>query len=195
MLSFDEIWMEWELAKFPIIPDSEQEEASARLVEAENHLPSLTTEPEREPESESEREISINNFAIKARHRKHFHACMEEGKYHNGSRGNKPEKTYSLYNKAEARRREKETFKTEIPFYLAEAEQEFADEKRAKWWEEWYKKHHPSEQNEKNFRSANEYTLKVLKAFGIIKGSEGKIFVEGLGEITFDDLDRYYSQI
>lgn len=195
--SFDEIWMERELAKFPVIPDSEQEETSARLVEAENSL-SLTTLPKREleePESESEREIGINNFAVKAKHRKHFHASSEEGRYHNGSRIADPQKTYDLYNKAKARKREKETFKTEIPFHIAEAEQEFTDEKRAKWWEEWYKKHHPSEQNKKNFQFANEYTLKVLKALGVIKGSEGKIFVEGLGEVTFDDLDRYYSQM
>ena len=184
MLSFNEIWMEWELAKFPIIPDSEQEEASARLVEAENHLPSLTTKPEREPESESEREISINNFAVKARHRKHFHACMEEGKYHNGSRGNKPEKTYSLYNKAEARRREKETFKTEIPFYLAEAEQEFADAR-----EENTDISSDYDDYERGFEQGKEYALKILGTTGV------KLTVEGLGEVSFVDLERYYAQL
>lgn len=187
MLSFDEVWWERELAKFPIVPDSELEEASARLVEAENRLPSLTTEPE----SESEREIGINNFAVKAKHRKHFHSSMEEGKYHNGSRGNKPEKTYALYNKSEARRKEKETFKTEIPFHLTEAEQELADTEE----ENYYSDADISDYDDYDygFEEGKEYVFKVLRTMGIIKNN--KFTVESLGEVSFKDLERYYAQL
>lgn len=193
MLSFDEIWMEGELAKFPIVPDSEQEEASARLVEAENRLPSLTTEPEREPESESEREV-CDNFAVKAKHRKHFHACSEEGRYHNERRNNKPEKAYALYNKSEARRKEKETFKTKISSHLAEAEQEALDKAEAEWNEKYYSNLEKYYANifsdyERGFEQGKEYALKILRTTGV------KLTVEGLGEVSFEDLERYYAQM
>lgn len=191
MLSFDEIWMERELAKFPIIPDSEQEEVSARLVEAKNYLPSPTTEPKKEPENESEKEV-YDNFTVKAKHRKHFHACMEEGRYHNGSRGNKPEKTYSLYNKAEARRKEKETFKTETPFHLAEAERELADAEEERYYSD---ADITSDYDDYDwgFEKGKEYVFKILKTMGIIKND--KFTVEGLGEVSFKDLERYYAQL
>lgn len=187
MLSFDEIWMEGELAKFPIVPDSEQEEASARLVEAENRLPSLTTLPKKESESENEKEV-CNNFAVKAKHRKHFHACAEEGRYHNGSRSNKPEKTYALYNKAEARKKGKETFKTEIPFHLAEAEQEFADAEEERYYSD-ANTLSDYDDYDWGFEEGKEYFFKVLKMTG------AKLTVEGLGEVSFEDLERYYAQM
>lgn len=123
----------------------------------------------------------------KERHRKHFHANMEEGRYHNGSRGNKPERTYSLYNKAEARRREKETFKTEIPFRLAEAEQELTDMEEEEYYSD--ADFFSDDDYDWGFEEGKEYVLKILRTTG------AKLTVEGLGEVSFEDLERYSTQM
>jgi di/tripeptidase len=187
MLSFDEVWMERELENYiPVLPSEEKDAEKVAKENRENRLNSEPTTTYIPTETETTSAYPVN-FAVKAKHRKHFHASMEEGRYHNGSRENKPEKTYSLYNKAEARRREKETFKTEIPFRLAEAEQELADVEEEEYYSD--ADFFSDDDYDWGFEEGKEYILKILRTTG------AKLTVEGLGEVSFKDLEKYYAQM
>lgn len=136
----------------------------------------------------------------KERHRKHFHASMEEGRYHNGSRSHDFEKCYNLFCKAEQRREDKVAFKKAIPSLIEEAEEEFADKAEAEWDEEYYSNLEKYYANifsdyERGFEHGKEYALKILRKMGLLKGNDNKFTVKGLGEVSFEDLERYSTQM
>jgi len=138
----------------------------------------------------------------KERHRKHFHASMEEGRYHNGSRSHDFEKCYNLFCKAEQRKEDKIAFKKAIPSLIEEAEEEFADKAEAEWLEWYYSNVYPEEEEDyshtsynRGFEKGKEYALEILRKMGVLKGNDNKFTVEGLGEVSFEDLERYSTQM
>lgn len=137
----------------------------------------------------------------KERHRKHFHASMEEGRYHNGSRNENWKKSYNLFCKAEQRREDKIAFKRAIPSLIEEAKQEEAEKADAEWLEWYYANAYAEEEEDyshtsynREFERGKEYVLEILRKMGVLKGNN-KFTIEGLGEVSFEDLERYSAQM
>ena len=123
----------------------------------------------------------------KERHRKHFHANMKEGRYHNDSRSHDFEKCYNLFCKAKQRKEDKTAFKKAIPSLIEEAEEELADKTEVE--EEDYS--HTSYNT--GFEEGKKYALEILRKMEILKGN--KFTIEGLGEVSFEDLEKYSTQM
>lgn len=196
--SFDELWMERELAtmKEHIIPNYDAEEESAKEVEMSNvnayfasfaDLFGTSTIPVKEII-----QTSADNLSIKAKARKHYHASMQEGRYHNDE-NKRSGRTYYEWEKAERRFKEKVAFKNSVPNHIAEYEEEEYERTMMRLQAEAYDEDlqnyaYPSTW-EKAYGRGTKHVLDTFAKVGV------KFTVDGLGEVDYETICRLARQM
>lgn len=199
--TFDELWMERELAtmKEHIIPNYDAEEESAKEVETDNvnaylaYLASLADSSNVPTISVKEiTQTNTGNLSVKAKARKHYHASMQEGRYHNDE-NRRSGRTYYEWEKRNRRFKEKVAFKNSISDYITEYEDEEEERIQMRLQAEAYDEDlqnyaYPSTWD-KAYSRGQKNVLATLAKVGV------KFTVNGLGEVDYETICRLARQM
>lgn len=195
--SFDELWMERELAtmKEHIIPNYDAEEESAKEVEMSNANTYFASFADLLTSTIPVKEIvqtGTDSLSVKAKARKHYHASMQEGRYHN-EENKRSGRTYYEWEKADRRFKEKVAFKNSVPNYIAEYEDEEYERTMMRLQAEAYDEDlqnyaYPSTW-EKAYDRGAKHVLDTFAKVGV------KFTVDGLGEVDYETICRLARQM